>query len=139
LSFWFILKLIWTMFYMTSSTVSIFECCIPMGTNCAPLLVDFFRIYSYEADFIQGLLHKTFRYIDDVFSLNNCKFGDFVGRHEREKDRIVITKNGTYRWSFAAVVSSQRENWIHILCGNVSFLTGLHYQFRGVGQGMMKT
>jgi hypothetical protein len=68
------------MFYMTSSTVSIFECCIPMGTNCAPLLVDFFRIYSYEADFIQGLLHKTFRYIDDVFSLNNCKFGDFVGR-----------------------------------------------------------
>ena len=28
---------------------------IPMGTNCAPLLADLF-IYSYEADFIQGLL-----------------------------------------------------------------------------------
>jgi hypothetical protein len=31
---------------------------IPMGTNCAPLLVDLF-LYSYEADFIQGLLKKN--------------------------------------------------------------------------------
>ena len=64
---------------------------IPMGTNCAPLLADFF-IYSYEAHFIQGLLKKsekklarcffnfTFRYIDDVLSLNNSRFGDFVDR-----------------------------------------------------------
>ena len=30
---------------------------IPMGTNCAPLLADIFRIlYSYEAKFIQSLL-----------------------------------------------------------------------------------
>jgi hypothetical protein len=28
-----------------------------MGTNCAPLLADLF-LYSYEADFIQGLLKK---------------------------------------------------------------------------------
>jgi hypothetical protein len=51
---------------------------IPMGSNCAPLLADLL-FYSYEADFIQGLLKKkkqkklarsfnfTFRYIDDVF------------------------------------------------------------------------
>ena len=63
---------------------------IPMGTNCAPLLTDLF-LYSYEADFIQGILkknekkldrsfHFTFRYIDDVPSLNNSKFGDFVDR-----------------------------------------------------------
>jgi hypothetical protein len=43
----------------------------------------------YEAEFIQGFLKKnerklaiffnlTFRYIDDVLSLNNCKLGDFV-------------------------------------------------------------
>ena len=61
---------------------------IHMGTNCAPLLADLF-LYSYEADFIQGLLKKnerelarpfnfTFRYIDDVLSLNNSRFGDFV-------------------------------------------------------------
>ena len=59
---------------------------IPMATNCAPLLADLF-LYSYEADFIQGLLKKnekeaggsfsfTFRYIDDVLSLNNSRFGD---------------------------------------------------------------
>ena len=63
---------------------------IPMGTNCAPLLADFF-IYSYEAHFIQELLKKsekkldrcfnfTFRYIDDVLSLNNSRFGNFVDR-----------------------------------------------------------
>jgi hypothetical protein len=49
---------------------------IPMGTNYAPLLADLF-LYSYEADFIQGLLKKkekklarsinfTFRYINDA-------------------------------------------------------------------------
>ena len=53
-------------------------------------LADLF-LYSYEAYFIQGLLKKnekkltrsfnfTFRYIDDVLSLNNSRFGDFVDR-----------------------------------------------------------
>ena len=61
---------------------------IPMGTNCAPLLADLF-LHSYEADFLQSLLDKkdrklalsfnlTFRYIDDVLSLNNPRFGDFL-------------------------------------------------------------
>ena len=61
-----------------------------VGTSCALLLADLF-LYSYEADFIQGLLKKnekkltrsfnfTFRYIDDVLSLNNSRFGDFVDR-----------------------------------------------------------
>ena len=63
---------------------------IPVDTNCASLLVDLF-LYSYKADFIQELLKKsqkqlarsfnfTFRYIDDVLSLNNSIFGDFAGR-----------------------------------------------------------
>ena len=63
---------------------------IPIGTNCAPLLADLF-LYSYEVDFIQGLLKKnekklarsfnfTFRYIDDVFPLNNSRLCDFVDR-----------------------------------------------------------
>ena len=61
-----------------------------MVTHCAPLLSNLF-LYSYEADFIEGLLRKTekklsrsfnftFRYIDDVLSLNNSRFGDFVDR-----------------------------------------------------------
>ena len=55
-----------------------------MGTNCAPLLADLF-LYSYEAEFIQQLLKDgkknvaknfnfTFRYIDDVLSINNNDF-----------------------------------------------------------------
>ena len=63
---------------------------IPMGTNCTPLLTDTF-LYSFEAEFIQGLLKKngkkltrsfnfTFRYMDDVRSLNISMFGDFVDR-----------------------------------------------------------
>jgi hypothetical protein len=63
---------------------------IPMGTICAPLVADLF-LYSYEADFIQGHLKNRekklarsfnfiFRYIDDVLSLNNSRFGDCVDR-----------------------------------------------------------
>ena len=37
---------------------------IPMGTNCAPLLADMF-LYSYEADFIQGLLKKNEKKLAD--------------------------------------------------------------------------
>ena len=54
---------------------------IPTGTKCAPLLTDLF-LYSYEAEFVQKLLrdnnkklamsfNHTFRYIDDVLSINN--------------------------------------------------------------------
>ena len=63
---------------------------ISMGTNCARFLASVF-LYLYEADSIQGLPKKdekelarsfnfTFRYIDDVLSLNNSRFGDFVDR-----------------------------------------------------------
>jgi hypothetical protein len=63
---------------------------ISMGINCASLLADLFH-YLYDADFIQGLLKKnkkklarsfnfTFCYIDDVLSVYNSRFGDFVDR-----------------------------------------------------------
>ena len=64
---------------------------IPIATNCAPLLVDLFLSSQEhdEADIIQSLLQRkekklaqsfgfTFRFIDDVLSLNNSKFGDYV-------------------------------------------------------------
>ena len=61
---------------------------IPMGTNWAPLLADLF-LYSYEAEFIQTLINSgkrhlaksfsfTYRYIDDVLSINNPKFKDYI-------------------------------------------------------------
>jgi hypothetical protein len=57
---------------------------IPKGTNCAPLLAYQF-MYSYEAEFIQTLLHEkkifldgafnsTFRYVNDALSINNSQF-----------------------------------------------------------------
>jgi hypothetical protein len=63
---------------------------IPMGISCTPLLADLF-LYWYEGDFIQGILKKNekkldrsfnfmFRYIDDVLSLSNPRFCDFVDR-----------------------------------------------------------
>ena len=77
-----------------------------MDTKCAPLLADLF-LYSHEADFIQRLLKKnekklvrsfnfTFRYIDDVLSLNNFSFGDFVDRIYPIELEIKDTKD-TYR------------------------------------------
>ena len=83
---------------------------IPIGTNCAPLLVVLF-LYSYEADFTQGLLKKnvkklarsfnfTFRYIDDVLSRNNSRLGDFVDRiypNELEiKDTTDTDRSASY-------------------------------------------
>ena len=63
---------------------------IPMGTNCAPLLADIF-LYSYEAEFMQSLLSAgkkrlasqfnfTYRYIDDVLSINNPDFENYPGQ-----------------------------------------------------------
>jgi hypothetical protein len=61
-----------------------------LWVQTAPLLADLL-LYSYETNFIQGLLKKnekklaqsfkfTFCYIDDVLSLNYSRFGDFVDR-----------------------------------------------------------
>jgi hypothetical protein len=61
---------------------------IPMGTNCDPLLADLF-LYSYESEFLQKLvkdknIHEarafnfTYRYIDDVLSINNSRFAEFL-------------------------------------------------------------
>jgi hypothetical protein len=81
-----------------------------MGTNCAPLLADMF-LYSYETDFIQGLLKNnekkparsfnfTFRHIDDVLSLNNSRFGDFIDRiypiELETKDTTDTDKSASY-------------------------------------------
>ena len=60
---------------------------IPMGTNCASLLVDLF-LYSYKVEFLRSMkksnkkLAKAFnlrsRYIDDLISINNPRFKQFL-------------------------------------------------------------
>ena len=58
---------------------------IPMGTNCAPLLADLFLYFYIIQTLIKsGKRHVaksfsfTYRYIDDVFSINRPKFGDYI-------------------------------------------------------------
>ena len=80
---------------------------IPMGTNCAPLLVEIF-LYSYEAEFIQSLLSTgkkkiasqfnfTYRYIDDVLSINNPDFENYLGQmYPAELEIKDTTESNTF-------------------------------------------
>ena len=84
---------------------------IPMGTNSAPLLADLF-LYSCEAEFIQPLIKSgkrqlaksfnnfTFRYIDDVLSLNNSKFSDYINDIYPEELEIKETIDNSTSSSF---------------------------------------
>ena len=73
----------------TSTQIKVEKQRFYMSTSCAPLLTDLF-LYSYEANFIQGLLKNekklvrsfnfTFRYIDAVLSLHNSACSDCVDR-----------------------------------------------------------
>ena len=59
-----------------------------MATNCASLLANLF-LYYYEAEFIQTLIKSgkrhlaktfcfTYKYIEDVLSIINPKFGNYI-------------------------------------------------------------
>ena len=60
---------------------------IPMGTNSAPLLADLF-LHTFEYDFMLNILKQdmtkaiqfsnTFRYIDDLLSVNNEEFENYI-------------------------------------------------------------
>ena len=62
---------------------------IPMGTDCAPLIADLF-LFSFEFDFMRDLLRKdllaarrfcrTFRYINDLLTLNNSSFKNSIDK-----------------------------------------------------------
>ena len=89
---------------------------IPMGTNCAPLLADIF-LYSYEADFIQSLLstgkkhlasqfNLTYRYIDDVLSINNPEFENYLGQMYPAKLEIKDTIESTTSASYLDLLLS---------------------------------
>ena len=83
---------------------------IQMGTNCAPLVADLF-LYSYESDFVQHLqksklkkqktsFNLTFHYIEDVLSLNNPKFNDYIDViYPKELEIKDITVPPHYRCS----------------------------------------
>ena len=60
---------------------------IPMGTDCAPLLANLY-LFKFEYTFMKNLLktnmskarlfNNTFRYIDDLLTLNNPSFDNEI-------------------------------------------------------------
>ena len=64
--------------------------CIPMGTNCAPLVADLF-LFCYERDFMLSLsednqsgvieaFNSTSRYLDDLLNIDSNFFDTMVNR-----------------------------------------------------------
>ena len=91
---------------------------IPMGTNCAPLLADIHVfLYSYEAEFIQSLLSTgrkwlasqfnfTYRYIDDVLSINNPDFENYLGQMYPPEFEIKDTTESNTSASYLVLLLS---------------------------------
>ena len=67
---------------------------IPMGTDCAPILANLF-LFHYEYKFMKEKLKQnnqaaknfsnTFRYIDDLLTLNNPTFDYTLSRKTKQK------------------------------------------------------
>ena len=97
---------------------------IPMGTNCVPLLADLF-FYSYEAEFIQALLSTrrkqlasrfnfTYRYIDDVLSINNPEFENYLGQMYPVELEIKYTAESNTSVSYLdLLLSIGRDGLLH--------------------------
>ena len=97
---------------------------IPMGTNCAPLLADIF-LYSYEAEYIQSLLSTgkkqlasrfnfTYRYIDDVLSINNPEFENYLGQmYPVELEIKDTTESNTSASYLDLLLSIGRNRQLH--------------------------
>ena len=96
---------------------------IPMGTNCAPLLADIF-LYSYEADFMSLLsmgkkhlasrFNLTYRYIDDVLSINNPEFENYLGQMYPAELEIKDTTESTTSASYLdLLLSIGRDGQLH--------------------------
>ena len=97
---------------------------IPMGTNCAPLLADIF-LYWYEAEFIQSLLSAgmkrlasqfnfTYRYIDDVLSINNPDFENYLGQmYPPELEIKDTTESNTFASYLDLLLSIGRDGQLH--------------------------
>ena len=94
---------------------------IPMGTNCGHLLADIF-LYLYEAEFNESLLSTgrkqlasrfnfTYRYIDDVLSINNPEFENYISQMYPVELEIKDTTVGNIFCFLPGFTSVDREGW----------------------------
>ena len=96
---------------------------IPMGTNCAPLLADLF-LYSYEAEFLQSLyksgskklarrFNNTYRYIDDLMSLDNPGISNYLPHIYPDELEIKETTESTNSASYLDLYLQVGSNGLH--------------------------
>ena len=97
---------------------------IPKGTNCTSLLVDIF-LYSYEADFLQSLLstgkkqlasqfNLTYRNIDNVLSMNNPEFENYLDNlYPAELEINDATESTTSAFHLDLLLSIGRDGQLH--------------------------
>ena len=99
---------------------------IPIGTNChsVPLLADVF-LYSYEAEYIQSLLSTggkrlasefnfTYRYIDDVLSINNPDLENNLGQmYPPELEIKHTTESNNFAFFLDLLLSMGRDGQLH--------------------------
>ena len=77
---------------------------IPMGTNCAPLLDNLF-LYSYDVEFLRSMkksnkklvkaFNLTSRFIDDLISINNPRFKQFL--KDTYPEELVVSETSESR------------------------------------------
>ena len=113
---------------------------IPMETNCAPLLADIF-LYSYEAEFIQSLLSTgrkhlasrfnfTYRYIDDILSINNPEFENYLGQMYFVELEIKDTTENNTSASYLDLLLSIGRDFTLPFMTNVTILISTSQIFR---------
>ena len=119
-----------------------------MGTNCAPLVADFF-LFCYERDFMMSLsddkqadaidhvdaFKTTSRYLDDILNINNVYFDNMVSQIypselQLNKANIIplILKPHFYTRSFVRKIwyiifvpkSVRRPSVRHVSCNCIS-------------------
>ena len=95
-----------------------------METNCTPLLADIF-LYSYKAEFIQSLLSTDrnqlasrfnfrYRYLDDVLSINNQEFENYLDQMYTVELEIKDTTESTTSASYLdLLLSIGRDGQLH--------------------------
>ena len=80
-----------------------------MGTDCAPLVADLF-LFSFEFSFMKDLIrtnlslagkfNRTFRYIDDLLTINNPDFSDYISKIYPNELELKQTTEGQGKCSY---------------------------------------
>ena len=95
---------------------------IPMATDCAPLIADLF-LFSAELDSMKKLVRtdfsvarkidKTFRYIDDLLTLNNCQFEKAIPNIYPKELELKRTTKGPKHCSYLDLIFQNRKGVIY--------------------------